>query len=446
MAGTIQLGGLASGIDTQSIVAKLVDAASGRLQQMRTQASQLRAGATTLSNLGKSLATLNTAATALATTQSAASFKATSSNAAVDISADGTALPGAYKIEVGALATEQRTYSATFGSGALGQAGSFNITVGGTTKTIAVVATDKLSDIASKVNAAGLRVTASVFNDGTNNRLQIRGLDTGAANAITFVENGTSLDLNGTGATDSSGKTVQDAHDASVKIDGFTVTRGTNQITGALQGVTLNLKDLTSSPATVTVASDSSAIVDKINAVVTAYNAVVNAAHAASGFGTQKATNPILSGDSAIRIMTDKLSSTVVQSYASGNYSTLGTIGVTLNRDGTMTFDSSKLTKALQIDPASVQAILARPSGASTGGAMATLSEVVGKITTTTSGTIPLRQTSLTDQATRLDDRAADEQTRLDRYADTLRKQFTAMEVNYSASQTLIAQLQRQFG
>jgi flagellar hook-associated protein 2 len=239
---------------------------------------------------------------------------------------------------------------------------------------------------------------------------------------------------------------VQAASDASIKIDGFTVTRATNQITGALQGVTLNLKDLTSSPATVTVASDSSAITDKINAVVTAYNAVVNAAHAASGFGTQKASNPILSGDSAIRILTDKLSSTVVQSYASGDFSTLGTIGIKLNRDGTMAFDSSKLTKALQSDPASVQAILARPSGASTGGAMATLSEVVGKITSATTGTLPLRQTSLTDQASRLDDRAADEQTRLDRYAETLRKQFTAMEINYSASQTLIAQLQRQFG
>src|SRR5882757_3420794 len=200
MAGTIQLGGLATGIDTASLVSQLVNAASGNLQQMQTQASQLRSGATTLSNIGKVLSTLKTAASALATSQNVSSFKATSSDAAIDVSANGDTQPGAYKIEVTSLAAEQRTYSATFGADALNQTGTFNITVGGTTKTITVVATDKLSDIATKVNAAGLRVSASVFNDGTKNRLQIRGLDSGLANAVTFTEgHGTSLDLNGTG-------------------------------------------------------------------------------------------------------------------------------------------------------------------------------------------------------------------------------------------------------
>src|SRR5690349_6065453 len=135
MAGTIQLGGLASGIDTQALVKQLVSASSGNLQQMQTQAAQLRAGATTLSSIGKSLAALKTAASALATTQAAASFSATSTSSAVDVTADGTALPGGYSVEVTSLAAEQRTYSATFGSGALGQAGSFDISVGGTTKT-----------------------------------------------------------------------------------------------------------------------------------------------------------------------------------------------------------------------------------------------------------------------------------------------------------------------
>jgi flagellar hook-associated protein 2 len=446
MAGTIALGGLATGIDTQALVSQLVDAASGNLQQMKTQASNLRAGATTLSTIGKSLSGLQTAANALATAQTAASYKATSSNVAVDISADGTAQPGGYKIEVTTLAAEQRTYSATFGSSALNQTGTFDITVAGASKTITVLATDKLSDIAAKINAAGLRVSASVFNDGTNNRLQIRGLDSGVANAVTFLEHGTTLDLNGTGATATSGKTVQAATDASLTIDGFAVHRSTNQITGAIQGVTLTLKDLTSTPATVTVASDSTSITDKINAVVSAYNSVVIAAHAASGFGSQKATNPALSGDSGLRMMTDKLSATVLGSYATGQFTTLGTIGIKLSRDGTMTFDPTKLTAALAADPSAVQKVLSRPSGAATGGAMASLSDLVGQLTATSSGTVALRQSSMTAQATRLDDRATNEQARLDRYATSLRKQFTAMETSYAASQQLISQLQRQFG
>src|SRR6185369_8534376 len=104
MAGTIQLGGLASGIDTQSLIDKLVGVASGNLSKIRTQAAQLRAGATTLSSIGKSLAALQTAANALASADSSTAFKATSTSTAVEATATGTALPGAYKIEVSALA------------------------------------------------------------------------------------------------------------------------------------------------------------------------------------------------------------------------------------------------------------------------------------------------------------------------------------------------------
>jgi flagellar hook-associated protein 2 len=447
MAGTISLGGLASGIDTQALVSQLVSASSGNLQQMQTRASQLRAGATTLSSIGRSLAALKAAASALSTTQSVASFTASSSSSAIDVTANGDAQPGAYKIEVTRLATEQRTYSAAFAATALGQTGTFDVTLGGTTKTISVVGTDTLSDIAAKINAAGLRVTASVFSDGTKSRLQIRGLDTGAANAITFAEgNGTSLDLNGVGATDDAGKTVQAAGDAALKVDGFSVSRGTNQITGVIQGVTLTLKDTLSSPATITVASSADAVSSKIDAVVSAYNAVVQAVHAAAGYGTQKATNPTLAGDSTLRMMTDKMSAAVVTSYASGKYTTLGAIGITLARDGTMSFDKAKLATALGNDPSSVQKIFATQTGSSSLGAMATLGDVVNQITAPASGTLSIRQDSLSDQASRLDDRVSAEQARLDRYADQLKKQFTAMETNYAASQQLIAQLQRQFG
>jgi flagellar hook-associated protein 2 len=144
--------------------------------------------------------------------------------------------------------------------------------------------------------------------------------------------------------------------------------------------------------------------------------------------------------------MTDKMSAAVLDSYASGQFTTLGAVGIKLNRDGTMTFDSAKLSAALVADPASVQKIFARPSGATTGGAMATLSDVVDKLTAPASGSITLRQTSLTAQASKIDDRAASEQARLDQYAAQLQKQFTAMETNYAASQQLIAQLQKQFG
>src|SRR4051812_19428742 len=100
MAGTISLGGLATGLDTESLISKLAAASSGNLSKLQTRSAQLKAGAATLSDIGKALASLKTAASALSTLQDAGSFAATSSDASVGASADGTAQPGAYSLTV----------------------------------------------------------------------------------------------------------------------------------------------------------------------------------------------------------------------------------------------------------------------------------------------------------------------------------------------------------
>mgnify|MGYP006145741437 CR=1 FL=1 len=41
---------------------------------------------------------------------------------------------------------------------------------------------DTLNDVVERVNATGLRLSASILFDGTDYRMQIRGLDTGVSN------------------------------------------------------------------------------------------------------------------------------------------------------------------------------------------------------------------------------------------------------------------------
>jgi flagellar hook-associated protein 2 len=400
-----------------------------------------------LSNIGSALANLRSAADALSSERDVASFTATSSDtSSVAASAAGNAQPGAYSVEVKELAREQRTYSATFSSSndALGQSGSLTLGVGQTSASISVDASDSLSGIAAKINAAGLRVSAAVFYDGSAYRLQVRGLDTGAANALTFAEDGTSLDLNGTGATPNAGKTVQPASDAELTIDGFKVTRPTNQVVGVLPGVTFAVSHKTTSPVTVTVGSDPAALVNKVKAVVTAYNAVINQVHSAAGYGDQKAKVATLAGDSALRQITSQLSQTISASQSGqGAFATLGQIGLSQSRDGTLQFDDTKLSDGLTRDPDDVENLLGRATGASTGGVMAALRDLVDAVTLTGSGTLALRKQSLDDQAKRLDTDAAKEQTRLDDYADQLRKQFTTMDTSVAANQSLLAQLNK---
>ena len=443
---TVTLTGLASGIDTTSIVQQLVSADSGTLTSLQQESTNTSGANTTVSAVGTALAALSTAASALSDATANGSFTATSTDTSVSVTTDSTAQPGAYSVQVNSVAQAQRTYSASFASdtAALNQAGSFTIGIGtGTPATINVTAADSLQTIATKINDAGLQVAASIFNDGTTSRLQIRGLQTGAANDLKFTESGTSLDLNGTGATPTSGKTVQHAQDSSVTIDGFNVTRPTNQISGAITGLTFQVTNLTTSPAMINVAADSSGLSTKLNAVVTAYNSIVTKVHSATGYGTAAASNTKLAGDPTLRSVTSKLASDMeATSTQSGSLTSLADIGLTLQEDGSLALDSTKLSSAFATDPLSVQKLLGRLHNATKGGLLANLNDDVTAMTQS-GGIIPNEENEFTSEVTDLTTRISDEQDRLNNYQTQLQQQFSAMETTYSQNQSLLAQVQK---
>ncbi|HLK40385.1 MAG TPA: flagellar filament capping protein FliD [Polyangiaceae bacterium] len=442
----IALSGLASGLDTTSIINGLVQAESAPMQQMQSQQSSINSAVSELSTLGQQLSALSKAAGALSDASTVGSFTATSSSSAVVAQTSGAAQAGDYQVTVNSLASEQRTYSASFSSesSALGMSGSFSIQIGsGTATPIKVSSTDSLDSIAAKINDAGIRANASIFFDGSNYRLQIRGLDTGASNAITFTESGTSLDLNGTGATSTSGKTVQQASDASVTIDGFTATRPTNQITGIIPGVTLAVTQKTSSPVDIQVASDPSALNTNVQAVVSAYNAVISAIHDDAGYGSNAANNPNLASNTTLRSIASSLANNMEGVFGTGRYQSLADVGVTLQQDGTLAVDTTKLDAAFTADPTTVEKIFGRAPLSSSGGAMASLRDLADSITTASVGMLAVASQSLTDQSNRLTQSITTQQQHITQYQAQLQAEFSAMETQYSANQTLLNQLSK---
>lgn len=432
MTGTISFGGVGSGLDTESIVSGLVKASQGPLSAMKSQASSLTAANTSLSSVASLLGKLQTALEAVDETKELGSYAASSSNPAVVATANGSALPGSYNITVDKLASEQRSYSDGFTSSttALGQSGNLGLSVaGGAVKNVAISASDTLENIASKINAAGLRVSASVFHDGSEYHLQVRGLDTGAANTIDF--SGATLGLDRTDA----GSTRQKADDAQLTIDDFTITRPTNQVAGAIPGVTLTLTAKTTTAASVKVDSDPKGLATKLNAVVSAYNAVVDMVHTVSGFGTQKASVDALAGDSLLRSLTNRMSGALGTQVGSGTYSTLGSVGVKLDRDGHMSLDQTKLEDALAKDPAAVAKVIAGPeAGTGAGTGVADLLRDVVKAFAGAGGSISDKQTGLAARLKSTNERVDREQDRLDAYATALRKQFTALDSKMSTA------------
>jgi flagellar hook-associated protein 2 len=428
-------------MDTEGIVTGLVSASSGSLNTLKSRASDADSAVSTLSSVSGLLATLQKSVDALANARDVGSYTASSSSSAVAVSANGTALPGAFNVKVTSLAQEQRNYSTTFSSmnTGLGHTSTLTLQVGtGTAVNVNIEATDTLDGIAAKINASGQRISASVFNDGTNYRLQVRGLDTGAANNLTFGgAEAAALGLNATGSK------VQSAQDASLEIDGFVIKRPTNQVSGAIQGVTLALTDVTTTPATVRVQGDPAGLQTKVQAVVDSYNAVLNKIHQVAGYGTTKGTNAALQGDSALRSITDRLQSALTTKVGTGVYQTLSTIGLTSNRDGTLKLDSSKLSAALSSDAAGVATLLAGPTGDK--GVMDIVSDLT-KSFTGAKGTISLRSDSLSSRGKSLRDAADREQERLNRYADALRKQFTAMDTTVAGNSAQMTYINRIYG
>lgn len=439
MTGTISFGGIGSGIDTEGIVNGLVGASRGPVSALKSRAASTHAAVSTLSDLGSLLAKLKTSLEALDEPADAASYAASSSSSSISVSALGTAKAGSYAVNVTSLAKEQRTYTDAFASSgvALGQTGSFDITVGAESPvSINIEATDSLDAIVAKVNASGAKVNASVFYDGTNYYMQVAGQDTGLVNAVSFAETGTSLGLT------TPANTKQAAGDAVLTIDGFTVTRSNNQISGAIQGLTLNLTETTASPVTVRVASDPDGLQTKLQSVVTAYNAVVDKIQSSAGYGSIKATNPVLAGDSMLRGLGNRLSAALSTAVtAGGNYQTLGSIGLNSDKSGKLSLDSAKLSTALQAAPDSVKNLLAGVSGDD--GAMDIFRNAVSVFTDTGTGLLDLRKETLGDRAETLDERVAAEELRLERYAELLRKQFASMDGRVAASNAQMETLVR---
>lgn len=423
----ITISGIASGLDVNTIVDGLVKAERVPLDRIAAQKTNVTAARDTLTAITGKLATLRTAAADLANPIHFSSFAASSSDPAVVSTVTGVASTGSFDVEVTSLAREQRTYSDTQTSStdALGLNGNLSIQVGaGTAVNVAFASSDSLGAIAAKISSSGARVSASVLFDGTAYRLQVRGLDTGAANDVKFVETGDVLGL----ATPAN--TFQPASNAILLVDGIEVQRPTNQIVGVIPGVTLAITKKTTTAASINVASDPDALAKKIQTFVSAYNDVVSSSHAAVGFGTLTASSQVLAGDGTVRSALDKLARVIGTPVtgASGKYKTMTAVGLASKADGTLALDVGKLTSALATDPSSVARLFVVDAPSAATGAMGTMKSLIDQLTLGKTAPLANRLSSFAAQMRRMDTDTETLQRHLDTFAVQLRARFTAIE------------------
>jgi flagellar hook-associated protein 2 len=418
----ITFSGLASGLDTASLIKQLVAAERSPVNVITQKQSDLNTQKSIVSSLSSAVANLGTVVQGMTLPSDLQPRTAASSDSHVTATASSGATSTVHDVRVEQLARGQITSSNTFASQAAGVVGTGTLTIaaGGKTASVSYAPTDSLSDIAAKINNANVGASASVLYDGSSYRLMVAANGTGTANAPVFTESGDSLGLG-----DASNVKVA-AQDAKVKIDGVEVTRPTNVISDAIQGVTLALNSAqaaSDADSAVTVGLDTSALTTQLNSFVSAYNSINAALHIQLDYnGTTKGTDTLF-GDSTLMRLQNSLGSLMSGSYG-GN--AIDSIGLVRDQNGDLTLDSSKLSTALASNPNAVSDFFV------TNGFTKATQSLTSAYSAASTGFLATKTQAITDQFNTLQTQADEINSRADSMQTTLQKQFNALETAMS--------------
>ncbi len=438
MAGTISIGGLISGLDTNSIIDQLVALERRPIELLSQQVSTTQATRSSLDVLQGKFLALKNAVDGFKTTGGVLVRKAASSATSVlDAAAGSGAERGSATITVTQLArgsvagatVGRTTASDTVAAGD----GTFRFQVGsGDVQTVQVSATTTLQELANEINATNSGVRATAINVGTSSspdyRLQLQTTTTGSASTLTIVQDDTQLAI----------QTAQTGQDAQFTVSGFSTsfTRESNSFADVLPGVTITLKSLGTS--TLTVDDDVDAITDKVKGIVAAYNDiqtyVAGESTIEAGQDEEELATGALANNSTVRQLVGRLQElfSAPAAGATTQYVNLSSLGLATQKDGTILFNEGTFKAALADDATAVAELFAG-NGTATGVAN-DLSSLIAQATGP-NGAFANQTSALDQQIRTLQDSIEQGERNVDATALSLRQQFANLEQLVSSLQ-----------
>lgn len=450
--------GLGSGIDVNGMVTKLVQAeTSPKATSMNKREAAIQAEISSLGTMKSALNEFKSAASGLKDLDDFDNRTTKlSSSDYLSASAGKDAVEGSYDIEVVQLAQAQRVMSGGVESADTDMGtGKLTLNVGSKSMSVDIGAEHQsLADIRDAINNADDNpgVTATIINadaaDGTttsrlvlsakglgsDNRMSMTVEETNAAGEVADDGDATtglsqlafSTSEAGVLSSDSGAVTqVRAAQDAQIKVMGQTVTRSSNKISDAIDGISLDLKKAeVGKTTTLTVQKDTSTVRSKIENFVESYNKMAGTLHELGHYDPKTKKKGGLVGDSTLRgvqsTLRRQMSATVKGEGM--ELDSLAAIGVTTNRDGTLKIDDKKLSAALKDNYEDVGKLFASEDGYAK--RMTTTLESYTK----SKGALDSRNTSLQKQLTSINDQREALTTRSKTLQDRYLKQFNAMD------------------
>jgi flagellar hook-associated protein 2 len=423
MAGITSVSGLASGIDTASLITQLMQVESQAQTRIKSQLGVAQSTLKTLQDLNSKLAALATSATDLAGTTAWNPVTVTSSSNLVTATAGPAAVSGPLTFTVGHTA---RAHQLSFaGTAAL----TDTVTTGSTSvrldrldgTTVDLDTGDgSLQGLVNALNASGTGVKASTVRlDDGSYRLQVTATVTGAASDFT-LKNLDGSDLLG-------GAAVTAGQDAEITIGADVLHSSTNTFSDIANGLTITLGSTVAGGTVVNLDAqqDTAAMTKTVKGIVDSINEVLTRIDGLTAYNSTTKTSGPLSGDSAIRAVRTALLTTV---YPTDGTSLAG-VGVQLDRYGKLTFDETAFKAAYAADPAGVAA---KFTSGTVDGFAARVQQVAKGASDSVDGTVTTSINGRRTEIERMQDSITHWDARLTLRQQSLQRQFTALETALS--------------
>jgi len=448
MASSISSLGIGSGVLTSDVIDQLKEADASRF--VKPLESKIDLNSKEQEAYGLVVTYMNT----LKSNISSLSYDTLFENTTADVSGQAKVVVSSganvesFSLETTTLAKKEVTQFGSLtskGSTIASGSGTYSITVGAGTASetsydIAYDDTTTLSDFAQKItDIAGTKVSASILetSDGAFN-LVLASQNTGAAQALSFSDTDGAGGGDGTGNINNQFKLydadtntdgyqeIQSAQDAAFKYNGIDITRDTNDITDLIVGVDITLTK-EGDISNVTIKQDNSSVVDEMSSFVENYNTLIGNLNDMTIYDKAAGKRGIFQGNSFIKSIGRDITSSVTQIK---NGDSLVNYGISLSRDGTMTFDSSAFEEKLNSDSDAVKKFFTGSTdsnGNDVEGLFTSLNDTM-KSYTGYGKQLSSFETSLKTDATNLERRRLSSQESLDAKYEIMAKRFAAYD------------------
>ena len=374
--------GSGSGIDTASLINKLVDvnkfADSNRLT---TKQTLLETQISDFGLLRNAFSTLESSASALANadTFNAKSVSVPTTTLLGITKIDAKASVGDYNVNVDQIAQAQSISSGSFtsqnspiGKGTLAirfgswtttaatpgnplPVGTFTVDSSKTGGTIKIDdSNNSLTGVRDAINKSGLGLKASILsNNGTYKLLVTAPSGESSEVEITATEAPGSPGLASFNFNESAPTMLQqqEGKDAIIRVNGATVTRSTNHLTDVIDGLEFDLFNKSSSETiNIGISADKATSEKAIRDFVAAYNTFLTDSGKLIGFDKEKKEYGSLRQDPMAKNLVQQVKSllSVPMSGVAGGFSTLGSLGIRTELDGTLKIDDSTETTSFR--------------------------------------------------------------------------------------------------